>query len=51
MVTFQDHIRYSDAYATGQKQRKIMDEVMKIPDVEREWSSLDFEEIVNKLLV
>ena len=51
MVTFQDHVRYSDAYATGQKQRKIMDEVMKIPDVEREWSSLDFEEIVNKLLV
>lgn len=49
MVTFRDDIRYSEAYATGQKQKKIMDEVMKDPNIKKNWETLNFEEIVNKL--
>lgn len=49
MVTFNEHIRYSDAYATGQKQRKIMDEVMKQKDIASTWQSLPFELIVSRL--
>ncbi len=49
MVTFHDHIRYSDAYAVGQKQRKIMDEVMKKPELESNWQNLNFEKIAEKL--
>jgi kynurenine 3-monooxygenase len=49
MVTFQDDMRYSEAYATGQRQKKIMDEVMKTPDIEKNWELLNFAEIVNKL--
>ncbi len=49
MVTFRDDMRYSDALATGQRQARIMDEVMKIPAIEKEWEYLNFEEIVNKL--
>jgi kynurenine 3-monooxygenase len=51
MVTFQDHIRYSDAYEIGQKQKKIMDEVMKTSGIESNWQNLDFEKIVEKLSV
>ncbi len=49
MVTFHDHIRYSDAYAIGQKQKKIMDDVMKIKGIESNWQNLAFEKIVEKL--
>ncbi len=49
MVTFRDDIRYSHALATGQKQKRIMDEVMQIPNVENEWEHLNFGEIVDKL--
>lgn len=49
MVTFYENIRYSDAYATGLKQKQIMDEVMGRPNIETTWESLGFEEIVNKL--
>jgi kynurenine 3-monooxygenase len=49
MVTFYDTIRYSEAYQTGQRQKKIMDEVMKTPAIETKWEGLDFEQIVNKL--
>lgn len=49
MVTFQENIPYSVAYATGQKQKKIMEEVIKQPGVEKEWENLNFEEIVAKL--
>lgn len=47
MVTFREDIRYSDAYAIGQKQKKIMDEVMK--DLKGNWENLDFKSIVGKL--
>jgi kynurenine 3-monooxygenase len=49
MVTFYDNLRYSEAYRTGQRQKKIMDEVMATPDIETKWMSLDFTVIVNKL--
>lgn len=51
MVTFQEDIPYSVAYATGQKQKKIMDEVLKKPGIEKSWESLNFGEIVSKLEV
>lgn len=49
MVTFMDTIRYSDALRISQKQKQIMDEVMKQPGIETNWSNMDFEEIVNKV--
>lgn len=49
MVTFNDHIPYSDAYHIGKKQEKIMAEVMKTPDIVNRWPSLNFEEIVSRL--
>lgn len=49
MVTFHENIRYFEAYQTGQKQKAIMDKVMKQPGIEKNWSALNFEEIVNQL--
>lgn len=49
MVTFMDSMRYSDALRTGQKQKKIMDEVMKTPNLNNTWQTLDFKAIVNQL--
>jgi kynurenine 3-monooxygenase len=49
MVTFYDTIRYSTAYSVGQKQKKIMDEVMRRPGIEENWQRLNFEEIISKL--
>jgi len=48
-VTFHDEMPYSVAYKTGQKQRRIMDEVMKTKGIEENWEPLNFEEIVSKL--
>jgi kynurenine 3-monooxygenase len=49
MVTFHENIPYSVAYETGQKQKKIMEEVLKMPGIERNWKELDFSEIVERL--
>lgn len=49
MVTFMDTMRYSDALRIGQKQRLIMDEVMKTKNLENTWQSLDFKQIVSQL--
>ncbi|TXH29493.1 MAG: FAD-dependent monooxygenase [Cyclobacteriaceae bacterium] len=49
MVTFMDNMRYSDALRTGQKQKLIMDEVMKTPNLENIWQQLNFQAIVNQL--
>jgi kynurenine 3-monooxygenase len=49
MVTFMDSMRYSDALHTGQKQKQIMNEVMKTPNLETTWESLDFKAIVDQL--
>lgn len=50
MVTFHDNVPYSVAYETGQKQKKIMDEVMRRTDIEKNWESLDFKAIVQSLI-
>lgn len=49
MVTFHDEIRYSEAYAQGQKQRAIMDEVMALPGIDENWNELNLAEIANRL--
>jgi kynurenine 3-monooxygenase len=49
MVTFQENIRYSIAYETGQKQKRIMDEVLKTPSIESNWETIDFQQLVDKL--
>ena len=51
MVTF-SHIPYAEALANGQKQKQIMDEVMKIKNIESKWETLDFNkiEILNQYL-
>jgi kynurenine 3-monooxygenase len=49
MVTFHEKIPYSVAYATGQKQKRIMEDVLKTPGIEKNWKNLDFKEIVERL--
>jgi kynurenine 3-monooxygenase len=49
MVTFMDTMRYSDALAISKRQSKIMDVVMKQPDIETNWQKLDFNKIVSQL--
>jgi hypothetical protein len=49
MVTFRDDIRYSEAYATGQRQKAVMDEVMKKKGIFENWEKLDFGGIVSKV--
>jgi kynurenine 3-monooxygenase len=49
MVTFQDKMRYSDALKIGERQKKIMREVMATPSIAATWQSLDFAAIVSKL--
>jgi kynurenine 3-monooxygenase len=49
MVTFHDNIRYSDALRIGQKQKKIMDEVMKQPEIFENWEQLNFAQIADRL--
>jgi kynurenine 3-monooxygenase len=49
-VTFSPHIRYSDALSRGYKQEAIMQEVMKMPDIETKWESEEVEKmILNKV--
>lgn len=49
MVTFNENIRYSEALAVGKKQKLIMDDVMKIPDIASTWQSLNFEQLVRRM--
>jgi kynurenine 3-monooxygenase len=49
MVTF-SHMPYHEAQARGQKQDAIMDEVMKIPDLENVWNSDIVEQKILQLL-
>lgn len=48
-VTF-SHRPYSEALAIGDRQKSIMDEVMKIPDIENVWSSPEIESRILELL-
>ncbi len=45
-VTFNPHIRYSEALKRGMKQEAIMQEVMKLPGIERRWEDGDIEELI-----
>lgn len=48
-VTF-SHIRYSVAYETGQKQKRIMDKIMNQPDIRQNWDAPEVEQqILNAL--
>lgn len=48
-VTF-SHTRYSEALANGEKQRKIMDEIMQIPAIEDVWDRpVVMENILNRI--
>ncbi len=47
-VTF-SHIRYSEAYETGQMQDRIMDKVMERPDIHENWDSNEIEQLVLSL--
>lgn len=44
-VTF-SHIRYSEALAAGERQRKIMDEIMEMENIHEKW---DDEAVMNKI--
>lgn len=43
MVTFSPDLSYSDAFIIGKKQTKILDEIMKTPDIEKLWETLNYD--------
>ena len=45
-VTFSPHIRYSEALQRGQKQEKIMEEIMQLPGIETRWNTDELEKII-----
>jgi kynurenine 3-monooxygenase len=49
MVTFRDDLSYSHAYQTGLKQKQIMDVVMRQPNIDKTWQSMDLKKIVDQL--
>lgn len=51
MVTYSPHIRYSEALREGQRQEKIMQQVMKTKDIESKWDSAETEQLMLSLLV
>ncbi|MEP7264836.1 MAG: FAD-dependent monooxygenase, partial [Bacteroidota bacterium] len=51
MVTYSPDIRYSEALKEGQKQEKIMQQVMKSKDIESKWDSTETEQLMLSLLV
>ena len=48
MVAFHDDIRYSEALEMGQRQKAIMDKVMRTPNIDKVWEQLNFAEIVEQ---
>jgi len=48
MVTYSPHIRYSTALKEGQKQQKIMDEIMALNNIESIWESNEIESEILK---
>lgn len=50
MVTFSPDIRYSQALKEGQRQERIMKEVMKMPGIESNWNSPEVEQLILRLL-
>jgi len=47
-VTFSPQIRYSEALQRGQRQEAIMQEVMKMEDINEKWESEEVEEMIMK---
>ncbi|MFN2458715.1 MAG: FAD-dependent oxidoreductase [Chitinophagaceae bacterium] len=45
-VSFSPHIRYSEALKNSQRQEAIMQQVMKIPDIEKRWDSEEIEQMI-----
>lgn len=50
MVTFHENIRYSEAVKQGLAQKKIMDEIMKVPGIESIWQTSDFPPILHQIM-
>lgn len=50
MVTFSPDIRYSQAWSEGQRQERIMQQVMQLPGIEQRWNSPDVEDLILRLL-
>jgi len=50
MVTYNTDIRYSKAFAEGQKQEAIMKKVMAMPDIEKKWDTEEVEKVMLKYL-
>lgn len=49
MVTFHEEMRYSEAIQKGEKQKDIMDKVMRKEGILENWKSVNLESIVNQL--
>jgi kynurenine 3-monooxygenase len=45
-VTFNTHIRYSEALQKGQKQEEIMTAIMQIPGIHKKWESSEVEKLI-----
>jgi kynurenine 3-monooxygenase len=45
-VTFSPHIRYSEALQRGEKQEKIMQQVMNMPGIDENWQSEEIEKLI-----
>jgi len=45
-VTFSPHIRYSEALRNGNRQERIMQDVMSIPDIEKIWDDEQVEQLM-----
>ncbi|MGI8952677.1 MAG: FAD-dependent oxidoreductase [Chitinophagaceae bacterium] len=50
LVTFSPHIRYSEALKNSEKQEKIMQQIMQLPDIENKWNDEEIEKIIIKKL-
>jgi kynurenine 3-monooxygenase len=50
MVSYSPHIRYSEAYREGQRQEKIMQQIMQIPSIDEKWNSKEVEAKMLELL-
>jgi kynurenine 3-monooxygenase len=37
MVTFSPDVPYSEALRVGDEQRKVMDKIMAVPNIEKDW--------------
>lgn len=48
-VTFSD-IPYSEALKNGKKQQQIMQQIMKLPEIESKWDSIEVEQMILKYL-